>query len=124
MSCRLARNFDVVTCLDVLEHFTDSERDIVINNIDSHVKNQGILILSFPSPLYMTMEPAWKSFRKLIYPGIIFDDDQVHERLDIRQLLSDLENRGYDCVQMGQCTYRLIDYLVVRKVKPIPKHTS
>ena len=45
---RESRTFDVVTCMEVLEHCTDESRDRVLDDISQLVAHDGVIIISVP----------------------------------------------------------------------------
>lgn len=111
----LGREFDVVTCLDVIEHFTPDKVGTIVSNLGRHVRPGGRLILAFPTGFYIgVVEKAWKVVRKALQPGIKFDDEDIHLVVDIGDVKRRLED-GFTLVDEGLCGQWLIKYLVFEK---------
>lgn len=54
----LKKKFDFVVCCDVIEHFDDFDKIKVIGNLCNHLNEKGCLLISYPSRLYFSIEPA------------------------------------------------------------------
>lgn len=109
----LNKKFDVVVCSDVIEHFKQKDRVSVIRNLNKHVKNKGELIFSFPSKLFIILEKPLKLLRKLIYSGATFDDEDIHEIVNLRDLSQQLNQMGYSVKILN--SFNLINYVVAKK---------
>jgi 2-polyprenyl-3-methyl-5-hydroxy-6-metoxy-1,4-benzoquinol methylase len=112
----LGREFDFVNCSDVIEHFDDNERKNVIVNLSRHVTPEGYLLLAFPSAFYINvMEKIWKSFRKILYPGFRFDDDDVHLVVNDDDVCNILLNKGFSLKDKTSVNLGLINILLFKK---------
>jgi len=111
MTLNLNKKFDVVICSDVIEHFYPKDRENVLRNLDKHVKEGGMLILTFPSRLYLTLGPLWLRIRRLLYPKQKFDDEDVHLVVNVNKL----KMKNYIVVKKGFTCLGLVFYLVLTK---------
>jgi SAM-dependent methyltransferase len=111
----LPERFDVVICMEVLEHFSPEDREKVIDRLDAHLKPGGILILSFPSRLYFFIEPFWKVLRKRLHREMIFDDDEYHALISPSAEIGLFKKRGYRPDYSSITGLGLIKLLAVRK---------
>lgn len=109
----LGRQFDVVVCTEMVEHFEPDERTLILNNLDRHVKDGGLLILSFPSKRYLTLEPLWMWLKKLMYSGRVFDDEDTHLLVNANDI--EKEMREYEAIKKGTACMGLIVYMVMKK---------
>ena len=108
--------FDVVVCSDVIEHFIESDREKVLNNLDRHLKKGGKLVLVLPSRLYISfVENIWKIIRKALYPGTKFDDDDLHLLVNTDEIYKHLKDADYDLEKKGNCCFWLSNFIVLRK---------
>ncbi len=107
----LNKIFDVVICSDVIEHFYPEDREKVLKNLDRHVKEGGILLLAFPSSLYVALEPVWSRMRKLLYPKQKFDDEDIHLIVNANEL----KMKNYKVTKKGFTCLGLIFYMVLTK---------
>ncbi len=114
-SFSLPNTFDVVICMDVIEHFDSLSQAKIIDCLDFHLKDGGLLVLTFPSKFYFLIEPLWKLVRRLRHPSIIFDDSEYHHQIPAGRLTNILKGRGYTIEQFGLSAFGLINYLVARK---------
>ena len=105
----LTEKFDVVICSDVIEHFYPEDREKVLRNLDRHVKEGGMLILTFPSRLYLILEPLWFKIRRLLNPKGKFDDEDVHLAVTV----NNIEMENYKVVKKGFICLGLIFYVVL-----------
>jgi len=111
MTLNLNKKFDVVICSDVIEHFYPKDRENVLRNLDNHVKEGGMLILTFPSRLYLTLGPLWLRIRRLLYPKQKFDDEDVHLVVNVNKL----KMKNYIVVKKGFTCLGLVFYIVLTK---------
>lgn len=112
----LKRKFDIIVCSEVIEHFRDDDQKLVIESLDKHLKNGGVLVLLYPSKLYIEfVEKIWKVFRHIIYPKTAFDDEDTHVVIEEQELKSYLAHIGYQMEEIGSCCYFLIKYMVLVK---------
>ena len=112
----LNRQFDAVTCLDVIEHFRKKDRLAVLKNLDRHLKKGGLLILAFPSKFYIdVVEKVWKIVRRTLHPKITFDDEGIHDAVDAGEIKDFLKNKGYKIKKEGLSSFYLIKYMVFKK---------
>lgn len=111
MTLNLNKKFDVVICSDVIEHFYPKDRENVLRNLDKHVKEGGMLILTFPSRLYLTLGPLWLRIRRLLYPKQKFDDEDVHLVVNVNKL----KMKNYIVVKKGFTCLGLVFYIVLTK---------
>src|SRR3989304_5779222 len=110
----LKRQFDVVTCLDVIEHFDPAEVGRVLGNLDRHVRRGGRLIIAFPTDFYINVvEKVWKIVRKVLMPGIRFDDEEVHNAVKEGEIKGHLKR--YTVEDEGSSSLGLVRYIVLRK---------
>ena len=107
------KQFDVVICTEMIEHFKPDERNIVLHNLDRHVKDGGLLILSFPSELYLTLEPLWIRLRNVLYRGRVFDDEDVHLQCEADDI--EYELREYKLIKKGTMCMGLVVYMMLKK---------
>lgn len=115
-SFNLGRKFDVITCLDVIEHFEKKDRVAVLENLDKHLKSKGLLILAVPSPFYINVvEKVWKIVRKILHPKTTFDDEGIHDVVNTKEMKKFLIGKGYDARKEGLSSFFLIKYVVFRK---------
>lgn len=113
----LNRKFNTIICSDVIEHFCPKDQKKVMDNLNHHIENNGLLILIFPSKLFIkVIERIWKKIRKLIYPKIIFDDEGIHILVNEKKLYRYLKDNGYVIKRHGYCSYYLTRYFVFSKV--------
>jgi SAM-dependent methyltransferase len=111
----LAKQFDVVLCMEVLEHFEPIDQTKVISCLNGHLKHGGLLILTFPSKLYFFIEPLWKLVRKTLHRSTVFDDTDYHCPISPARMLHSLQERNYILEQSTLHSLGLISLLVVRK---------
>ncbi|MDO8740182.1 MAG: class I SAM-dependent methyltransferase [Candidatus Woesearchaeota archaeon] len=112
----LNKKFDVVTCLDVIEHFKKKERLAVLENLNKHLKKGGLLILAFPSKFYIeVVEKVWKIVRRTLHPKTTFDDEGIHDAVDDLEIKNFLFSKGYKLRKEGLSSFCLIKYLVFAK---------
>ena len=114
-SFSLAQQFDVVLCLEVIEHFTPVSQAKIIDRLDAHLKAGGLLILESPSKFYFIIEPLWKLLRKLLHPFTVFCDEEYHRLISWEELTSILEQRGYTVGRPQFAGSYLIKYIIARK---------
>ena len=107
----LNKKFDVVICSDVIEHFSSEDREKVLKNLDRHVKEGGMLLLAFPSNLYVALEPVWSRMRKLLYPKQKFDDEDIHLIVNANEL----KMKNYKVTKKGFTCSGFIFYMVLTK---------
>jgi 2-polyprenyl-3-methyl-5-hydroxy-6-metoxy-1,4-benzoquinol methylase len=110
----LGKRFEVVICSDVIEHFSKMDRTDVLNVINDHLASNGLLILTTPGWLEHLIEPLWKVWRRLRHPGVVFDDEGIHDLvkpLEIKQKLGS----GYEDVSAKFICLGLCHLQVVRK---------
>jgi 2-polyprenyl-3-methyl-5-hydroxy-6-metoxy-1,4-benzoquinol methylase len=108
----LDEKFDVIICSDVIEHFHPEEREKVLRNLDRHLNTRGTLIFTFPSRLYITLEPFWFKIRSVLNPQGTFDDEAIHLLVTSNHLT--MEN--YTVIKRGVMCVGLILYLVLEKL--------
>lgn len=112
----LKRAFDVVVCPHTLEHFLKTDREKAIFNLYQHVKKNGLLIITVPSQFFMIfIEPVFKFIRKLINPSIEFDDEDIHERLNLKNELKVIK-KPYSVLHYNTNCYYTTTYIVVKKL--------
>jgi len=70
-----------------------------------------MLILTFPSRLYLTLGPLWLRIRRLLYPKQKFDDEDVHLVVNVNKL----KMKNYIVVKKGFTCLGLVFYLVLTK---------
>jgi SAM-dependent methyltransferase len=97
----MGRTFDVVVCSEVMEHCDTFSRGQILDRIRTHVRNGGLAIITFPSRLYTALEPVWRIVRKIISPGVIFDDEGIHLPLSHREVEKGLTRRGFRLIYSG-----------------------
>lgn len=115
-SMRLKKKFDVVTCLDVIEHFTPQDRIKVLKTLDAHLKPGGKLILSFPSALYLHyVEGPWHFVRDRIYGTHDYDDFGTHETVSSDIVETFFTKLGYEVLEKSSLGYGLDRFLMLRK---------
>lgn len=114
-SFSLPYKFDVVICMEVLEHFDSLSRAKTMDCLDLHLKDGGLLVLTFPSKFYFFIEPLWRSVRRLRHPLTVFDDDEYHHPVPVGGLTDVLKERGYTVEQAGFYAFGLINYVVAGK---------
>lgn len=114
-SFSLPDKFDVVLCLEVLEHFTPSSHTKIVDRLDAHLKDGGLLIIESPSKLYFLIEPLWKLLRKSFHPLTVFCDEEYHCSIPWGGLMDTLRQRGYAVEQPRLSALRLVKYIVARK---------
>jgi len=107
----LSRQFDVVICADVLEHFSEQERPVVVTNLVRHLKHDGLLILSFPSLAYCALEPLWWLARRFLFRYRWWDDQPKHHRVE-PSIITDCT-----AVRDGAICLGLVHYSVIRRLK-------
>lgn len=112
----LKKQFDIVICSEVIEHFDKNDREIVLTKLSKHVRKGGYLILTFPSEYYLFIEIFWKRLRKILYPQTIFDDENLHERVDLNEILDNLKQRNYSIKKIDR-VYNLVTYVLAIKNK-------
>ncbi|HII29631.1 hypothetical protein AUJ69_02310 [Candidatus Woesearchaeota archaeon CG1_02_47_18] len=114
LKMKLDKQFDIVVCSDVIEHFTRDERGKILSVLDRHLKKGGRLILSFPSLRYLRfVEPLLKVYRRITSPGVVFDDEEFHALVSFKEVQSRL--RGYETIKKASCCLGLINMVVLRK---------
>jgi len=111
----LPYKFDVVICLEVLEHFTPPSQVKIIDKLDAHLKDGGLLIVESPSNFYFLIEPMWKLLRKLLHPLTVFCDEEYHRSIPWGELADTLRQRGYTVEHPRLSALHLIKYIVARK---------
>ena len=111
----LDRKFDVVICLEVLEHFYNSQRESILRNLSNHIKDQGLLVVTFPSAPYFLLEPLWRRTRNHLIPEVTFDDDEIHVPINPELFCQDLEKNGYLITGRGCFCFGLQTYILARK---------
>lgn len=107
--------FDVVLCTEVLEHFVSADQIKGLNNLDSHLKSDGLLILTFPSKFYFFIEPIWTLIRKVRHPAMVFDDEEHHDSIPPSQIIDLLREKGYVLEQSKLSGLGLINLVAARK---------
>jgi len=107
--------FDVVLCMEVLEHFEPQDRIKIINRLDDHLKSGGVLIITFPSRLYFFIEPLWKMVRKLLHPSTVFDDTECHYSIPATRVVSLLKERQYEIEKVTLSSTGLVNLITARK---------
>jgi 2-polyprenyl-3-methyl-5-hydroxy-6-metoxy-1,4-benzoquinol methylase len=106
---RFNTKFDVVVCMDVIEHFYRETTHSILKRLDEHLKEGGLLIMTFPTAFYMNfIEKGWRKIRNLFYQGIVFDDED-HHVIDIGGI------DGYSIVQNKTMNMGMLRCLVLRK---------
>lgn len=90
----LGRRFDVVICSEAIEHLETDRHEMVLDRLLAHLAEPGMLLLTFPSRSYATLEPGWRVLRRLISPGIGWDDEDTHVPVDAEYIRRILEGRG------------------------------
>lgn len=111
----LGKKFDAVNCSDVVEHFFPKEREIIFANLDRHVKNNGTLVIAFPSWFYIVIfERMWRIIRRIMSPTISFDDD-VHLVVGQKSVIDYYTKKGYNLIGKGKAGLGLIDYVALQK---------
>jgi 2-polyprenyl-3-methyl-5-hydroxy-6-metoxy-1,4-benzoquinol methylase len=111
----LGEHFNVVLCMEVLEHFIPTDQEKVIKCIDAHLEPGGLLLLTFPSRLYIFIEPIWKILRKWLHRTIVFDDDEYHSLVSPASILQILKQRGYVLERSLISGFGLIQMMIIRK---------
>lgn len=105
----LGRHFDVVVCADVIEHFRPETRAQVLANLERHLEEGGILILTVPSRAYHRLEPLWRVLRRCLFRLGTWDDERHHIFAETVPLHDSTVERT------GSCCWGLINYIVARK---------
>jgi 2-polyprenyl-3-methyl-5-hydroxy-6-metoxy-1,4-benzoquinol methylase len=113
----LAERFDIVLCMEVLEHFVPADQARALNCLNSHLNPGGLLILTFPSRLYISIEPLWKKTRQLLHRNTVFDDDEYHSLISPESLSRLLKERGYSLERSLLSSFGLIQMIVMMKKK-------
>ncbi|MFA4880080.1 MAG: class I SAM-dependent methyltransferase [Candidatus Doudnabacteria bacterium] len=109
----LKKKFNAITCLDVLEHFQNQDLPAVFSNISAHLKNQGILIITFPSKFYIKIiEPVWKIIRFLIYGRRNFIDEDIHNLIKLQNIKKIAQNNNLQLKDQRLITGGLLNYLI------------
>jgi 2-polyprenyl-3-methyl-5-hydroxy-6-metoxy-1,4-benzoquinol methylase len=111
----LLERFDIVICMEVLEHFFPADQTKVIDCLDTHLNPEGLLIITFPSRLYITIEPLWKITRKLLHRKTVFDDDEYHSLISPKSMLQLLEQKGYTLEHSSLSGFGLIQIIIMKK---------
>jgi 2-polyprenyl-3-methyl-5-hydroxy-6-metoxy-1,4-benzoquinol methylase len=111
----LPERFDVVLCMEVLEHFVPADREKAISCLDHHLNPGGLLILTFPSRLYISIEPLWKITRKWLHRNTVFDDDEYHSLILPEDIFKILKERGYVLERSLSSGFGLIQMIVMKK---------
>ncbi|MCX6784011.1 MAG: class I SAM-dependent methyltransferase [candidate division WWE3 bacterium] len=111
----LNQTFDVVICSDVIEHFTASDRQLVIAVINKHLKSGGRLIMTTPGFLEHLIEPVWQIYRNLKNPGVTFDDAGTHELVSASEIKSSL-GQGYTQINSKLTALGMVTTLVFQKI--------
>ncbi|NIO44339.1 MAG: methyltransferase domain-containing protein [Candidatus Aenigmarchaeota archaeon] len=113
LKLNLKKKFDYIICSDVIEHFKKTDRKKLLNILDRHLKKNGYIIITFPTSFYILIEPMWKRIRKLKYPNIIFDDEEIHETVEKQEIYNELENYFFQDYGL----FGLIHFIKAKKVK-------
>ncbi|MFQ6071052.1 MAG: class I SAM-dependent methyltransferase [Candidatus Aminicenantales bacterium] len=112
----LPHRFDVIVCMEVLEHFDSTDQAKTIGCLDNHLKDGGLLILTFPSKFYFFIEPLWKQVRKLLHPSTVFDDEEHHHAILRGKFVDVLRQMGYTVEKSGLHALGWINYIVARRI--------
>lgn len=118
---RLGKKFDVVTCLDVIEHFTPQDREKVLETLDRHVKPGGTLILAFPTGFYLRyVEGAWHLLRDSVYGKQDYDDFGTHEIVSPEIIEKFFAGRSYSLKEKS--ILGMLDRFFVFEKRPMGKN--
>lgn len=113
-SLNLNRTFKVIVCSDVIEHFNKTDRFQVLAVINRHLSADGVLVMTMPGVLSHIVEPLWKIWRGFKNPGVVFDDEGVHELVSSQEIKTIL-GTGYIQLKSRSICLGLVHLLVLRK---------
>jgi len=111
----MGRTFDVVLCTEVMEHFDSASQAQILDRIRTHTRHGGRAVITFPSRLYLTLEPLWLTMRKIISHGMTFDDESVHERIKRREVEEGLARRGFQLLSSSLYCMGAINIVIARR---------
>ena len=112
----LQRKFEVVFSNNVLEHFFRKDRATVLKQLDLHLEKNGLLILIVPSRFYLNViEAPFKKYRGWFGPDVVFDDDEIHEFVDLRAEISAAVPQ-YRYIQGGLLTWATMRFALFQKL--------
>lgn len=109
----LNKKYDIILCVDVIEHFLKRDRIIIIKNLKKHLEKNGKIIFVMPSQAYILLiEPLWKALRKIIYPKIKFDDEDIHELIKPEEFIDLLKETGIKTFRKSYFNFYLNYYII------------
>jgi len=111
----MTRTFDVVLCTEVMEHFDKVSRGRILDNISMHTRHGGLAIMTFPSGMFSALEPGWRIVRKIISPGVRYDDEVLHQRLKHQEIEEGLIRRGFQLISSGFHCLGAIRFIEARR---------
>jgi SAM-dependent methyltransferase len=103
-------NFDAVTMLAVLEHIPMSEQPLLAQNIHKHLNDQGVLIITVPSPNVDKVLKILLSLR--LIDGMALDE---HFGFDVKTVVSTFTNHGFELVEHKYFQFGLNNIFVFKK---------
>jgi 2-polyprenyl-3-methyl-5-hydroxy-6-metoxy-1,4-benzoquinol methylase len=113
---KLKRKFDVITCIDVIEHFKTKDRLRILKNFDLHLKKGGTIIFAFPSSFYLNyIEGFWHLIRNNLYKGHKYDDIHVHVLISTEELEIFLNKLGYRIYNKGRLCCGIDNFVIFKK---------
>lgn len=78
---KINKKFNIITCLETLEHFNEKDQYKLINQMKSLLKENGRIIISVPIEVYLS------GFTKMIFRFLV---NQNHENTNIKNLFKTL----------------------------------
>ncbi|MFA5156664.1 MAG: class I SAM-dependent methyltransferase [Candidatus Omnitrophota bacterium] len=76
------KKYDLILCIDILQRFPRETREVIYQGIANHLRPGGYLLLCNPSRLWFRLNIFWRFFRKLIFAGMIFQDEVCGRNVD------------------------------------------
>jgi SAM-dependent methyltransferase len=108
--------FDVIYSSNVLEHFVKEDRKAILLVLDKRLVQGGKMVLIVPSFFYIRIiEGFFMMLRKISDPGLAFDDEGIHEVVDLNKELTNALP-GYRIVEQGLLTFMTMSYVVAEKL--------
>ena len=115
-SINLKKTFEIITCLDVLEHFSMDDLVRVFFQMQLHLKDSGYLFITFPTSLYLKItEPLWKMLRFCIYGKRNFVDRDIHHLLKVENIQEIAQKNHLILKERKTIVWGLLHWMILQK---------